>query len=431
MENNSNRVRIIGRDFILTWIVSFLSGVCMRMLDSNLASYATFVWNSKSLGGYMTTFFTVGSVIMAFFSGRLNDLKGRRNCLMGGCLLYASAAFVMAVLQIPEAVLACRLVQGTAKGLIMVSSSAIIADVVPHDHMNRGMGIYGLSLTLSFAFGPMIGLSIVGEDRYLLMFAVCGIFYLIGAASCLGINYEKKRAMAENTEQSAAASARTRNLETYKGIWKLIEKTALLPSFTFVFFIAGYTCIVIFLTVFAQEMLDLSGTAISLFFTMAAAAMAVVRMFVSKLADRYGALILLVPGHIAMLAALLILAFFARNNYPLFLLAGALYGAGNAAVYPGLNTVAMVDAPEGRGGAANATFYFMMDIGVLAASAVFGALLDHSASLAEGYRNMFLISAGLVLISFVMTVVFFNNRRRAKRNPRFAEHMEKVKKGLV
>ena len=430
----SSRPKIIGRDFILTWIVSMLSGICMRMLDSNLASYATYVWDSKSLGGYLTTFFTVGSVVMAFFSGRLNDVKGRKNCLLAGCLMYAAPAFLMTVLQIPEALLACRLVQGAAKGMIMVSSSAIIADVVPHDYMNRGMGIYGLSNTLSFAFGPMIGLAIVGEDnRYLLMFAVCGIFYLIGALSCTGINYEKKQKhqAAQEKEELSGRNDGKADTASYKGIWKLIEKKAVLPSLNHLIFIAGYGCITIFLTVYAQEMLGLSGTVLSLYFTMAAVTMVIIRLFCSKWADRYGALILLVPGHLAMLFSLLILAFWAKYSYGLFLLSGALYGIGNSAVFPGLNTVAVVDSPQDRGGAANATFYFMMDIGMLAASAFFGAFLDSSETLAAGYRNMFLISAGVIAASLVMTLLLFNNRSRAARNPRFAEHMQKVKSGRI
>jgi len=427
--NSTRRPKIIGRDFALNWIVALLTNICIRMLDSNMASYATYVWDSKSLGGYMTSFFTIGSVVMSFFSGRLNDAKGRRNCLMAGCIMYAVPAFLMTVLKIPEAVLACRLVQGAAKGLVMVSNAAIIADVVPHDHMNRGMGIFGLASTVSFAFGPMLGLAIVGNDnRYLLMFAVCGILYVISAATCLGITYEKKQnlyAQKNVSEQETPVISP----EQYKGIWKLIEKKAILPSIVFTIFISGYACIVVFATVYAQEMLKLSGTMLSLFYTTAAVTMMVIRMFISKLADRYGAMILLVPGHIAMILSLLILAFWAKNSYALFLIAGGLYGIGVSAVFPGLNTVAVVDSPKGRGGAANATYYFMMDIGMFAASAIFGAFLDNSESLAYGYRNMFLISAGITAVSFILSVILFNNRTRARRSPRFAQHMMKVKNG--
>ncbi len=449
MGTAGKRPKIIGRDFILTWIVSLLSGMCMRMLDSTLASYAAYAWDSMSLGGYLTTFFTIGSVVMAFFSGRLNNRKGRKNCLMIGCLLYAAPAFLMAFVQIPEAVLACRLVQGCAKGLIMVSSAAIIADVVPHDYMNRGMGIYGVAVTLSYAFGPMLGLAIVGEDNhYLWMFAVCGIFYLVSALSCVGINYEKKRRMAaaqtkdsqtgvngrdENKTEAQtagpAAEAGAPKRTEYKGIWKLIEKNAILPSLNFMICISSYACIVVFVTVYAQDMLDLNGTKLSLFFTAAAIAMLVVRLVCSKWADRYGAMILLLPGHLSIIFALLILAFWAKYSYALFLVAGVLYGIGNSACFPGLNTVAVVDSPPERSGEANAAYYFMMDIGMLVASAIFGVYLDAAPSPADGYLGMFLISIGIAVCSTVMTLVLFNNKSRAKRNPRFAEHMEKVRRG--
>ncbi len=424
--NDTHRPKIISIDFILNWMVALLTNVCIRMLDSNMASYATYVWGSKSLGGYMTSFFTIGSIVMSFFSGRLNDAKGRRNCLMAGCIMYAVPAFLMTFLMAPEAVLACRLVQGAAKGMVMVSTAAIVADIVPHDHLNMGMGIFGLASTVSFAFGPMVGLAIVGNDnRYLLMFAVCGILYLISAASCFGITYEKKRApVIEKKEMPQEGSS-----EQYKGIWKLIEKKAILPSIVFTIYIGGYACIVVFVTVFAQEMLNLSGTRLSLFYTVAAVTMLVVRLFLSRLADRYGALILLIPGHVAMIFSLLILALWARNSYALFLIAGGLYGIGISTVFPGLNTVAGIDSPKSRGGAANATYYFLMDIGMFASSSLFGALLDGSATLKEGYRNMFLISAGITAVSFILSLVLFNNKTRSRRSPRFAEHMMKVKNG--
>lgn len=73
MKNALRNYRFIGKDFILIWVITFLSGMCMRMLDNTLASYTTYAWESKSLGGYMTSVFTIGSVAMAFFSGRLAD----------------------------------------------------------------------------------------------------------------------------------------------------------------------------------------------------------------------------------------------------------------------------------------------------------------------------------------------------------------------
>jgi MFS family permease len=424
--------RIFGKDFILAWIVSMLSGMCMRMLDSNLASYADFAWDSKALGGYLTTVFTVGSVIMAFLSGRLTDTKGRKNCLMMGCIMFGASTFVMVIIQDPAVALCCRLIQGAAKGFIMVAGSVIVADVVPHDRMNYGMGIYGLSQTLSYAFGPMLGLALVGNDNnYLLMFGVCAVFYLAGTVSCTGIDYEKKRRVSGGYEAQKPVTEVHEDDGRYKGIWKLIEKAAVLPSVNFTIFIAGYACVVVFLTIYSQEILKLSGTQISMFYVFAAAAMFVIRFFVAKIADRRGAMILLVPGHLCMIGCVLILAFFAENNYPLFLLSGALFGIGNSAVYPGLNTVAVVDSPEDRGGQANAAFNFMMDIGMFAASGVFGIILENASDVRGGYNEMFMISVVIMLISLVMSIIFFNNRTRAKRNPRFAAHMERVKRGIL
>ncbi|MBQ1289389.1 MAG: hypothetical protein IIY23_04425, partial [Erysipelotrichaceae bacterium] len=71
--------------------------------------------------------------------------------------------------------------------------------------------------------------------------------------------------------------------------------------------------------------------------------------------------------------------------------------------------------PAKRSATANATFYFMMDFGILFASAGFGALIDASATAEIGYRMTFLISIGVCLFSMLLAIYFFNNKAIAKR----------------
>ena len=405
---------IWSKDFILASLVALATGICMRMLDSNLASYASMAWGSKTLGGYLTSVFNVGSIAMAFFTGRLVDTKGRRSCLILGALLFGLPTFVMALCDIPAVALAVRFVQGVGKGIVTVAAAAVVSDVVPRQRMNEGMGIYNLGSTISFAFGPMLGLALVSGGGYGVMFLVCAVLYSSGAVFGAGIRYEKHLSRPGPTAGTGPAA----DGREYKGLWKLIEKKALLPALNNTIFFGGYACILVFLTVYAQEYLLLDSARIGFFYTAAAIAMFVVRITCSSLADKYCVLCMIIPGHAAIASALVILAFFAKGSYPMFLLAGVLYGLGNAVVMPSLNAVAVVDSPEGRSGTSNATFYFMMDFGILFASAGFGALIDASADTAAGYRSMFLISILITALSLAMAVVLFNGKARARRRSR-------------
>lgn len=399
------------KDFILACAAALFTNICMRMLDSNLASFASVAWDSKTLGGYLTSMFNVGSIAMAFFAGRMVDLKGRKNCLIFGSLLFGIPSFALFFTDAPAVALAVRLIQGIAKGIVTVASAAIVSDVIPRDRMNEGMGFYNLGGTISFAFGPMMGLALVAQGGYSTMFLVCAALYTVSAFFGIGITYEKKQPTAVPATEKAAAAP----TKEYRGVWKLIEKKALLPSFVYTLFFGGYACILVFLTVYAQEQLLLDSTQIGLFYTVAAVAMLVVRLTCGKLADKFGALCMVVPGQLAMIGALAVLAFFAKGSYPMFLVSGALYGLGNAAVMPALNAVAVVDSPKDRSATANATFYFMMDFGILFASAGFGALIDAAPDAATGYHNTFLISMGILALALVLSVLLFNNKARARR----------------
>lgn len=404
------KTTIWTKDFILACTAALLTNICMRMLDSNLASFASYAWDSKTLGGYLTSVFNVGSIAMAFFSGRLVDMKGRKSCLIFGALLFGIPTFALFFTDAPAVALGVRLIQGIAKGIVTVASAAIVSDVIPRERMNEGMGFYNLGGTISFAFGPMMGLALAAQG-YNIMFLVCAALYTASAFFGFGINYEKNRptVVSAATETAAAPS------KEYRGVWKLIEKKALLPSFIYTLFFGGYACVLVFLTVYAQEQLLLDSTQIGLFYTVAAVAMLVIRLTCGKLADKFGALCMVVPGQAAMIGALAVLAFFAKGSYHMFLVSGALYGVGNAAVMPALNAVAVVDSPKDRSATANATFYFMMDFGILFASAGFGALIDAAPDTATGYYNTFLISIAIIAAALALSVLLFNNKARARR----------------
>jgi len=385
-----------------------------RILDSNLASFAGDIWSSKTLAGYLTSTYCIGAIVMAFVSGRLVDTKGRRNCLLAGAFLFGISTLAMAIWPFPAPGLLSRFLQGAFKSVVMVAVSAIVADVVPKSRMNEGMGVFNLGNTIAMAIGPMFGLALVDISGYNLMFFAATACSLLVSVLCAGINYEKKTGYISPHMQHQPNI----NAAEYKGIHKLLEKKVLLYGINNTISFAGYSCVLVFVTIYAQEYLLLNSSQIGFFYTAAAIAMLPVRLFGSKIGDTRGVLFMIVPGHVCIMLMLLILAFFAKGNYPLFLVAGVLYGLGGSSVMPAMNAATVVDAPAGRAGTANATFFFMLDFGILFASAIFGRLLDAAHSPQSGYTQMYMISIGISAVSLLMSLVLFNNKARERRRAR-------------
>ena len=406
----SKKTTFLSVAFVLVSLSMLCQNITTQMLNVTLSPFANFMWNSKTLGGLLTSFFNIGSIVMAFLSGPLIQKIGKKLSIVVFALLYAVGTFLFVIMPTQTVSLGARVLQGIAKGVITVACASVVAEVTPDDQMNQGMGIFGLGSTAAMAFGPMLALSLVGNDNnYSRMFTACTIIVALGAVFALGIRYTPKTSGKEDKTET----------REYIGVWKLIEKKALLPSINHTVFFASYACVLVFVTVYAQEMLGLTSSQISLFYTVAAVAMLIVRTFAGKIADTRGELAVIVPGHIAILILLLTLAFFCKEpgplTYPLFLMCGAMYGIGSACCQPSMNAIAIVDSPAERSSIANATFYFMMDFGILFSSSVFGQVIDKAATPARGYLITYLCSAGICVFSLIFAVTLLNRKARKRR----------------
>ncbi|MBR2802105.1 MAG: MFS transporter [Erysipelotrichaceae bacterium] len=394
--------------FVLAAVSMLCQNVATQMLNTTLSPFANYLWQSKTMGGLLTSFFNIGSIVMAFLSGPLIERLGKRKSIFLFSLLYGFATLLFVFMPKEGVSLFARVLQGIAKGVVTVACASVVAEVTPDENMNEGMGIYGLGNTLSMAFGPMIALNLIGtENNYSAMFLACAAFAACGALFGAGIRYTPKK-----TEKAEVRS------EEYHGVWKLIEKNALPAGINYTIFFASFACVLVFSTVYAQEILGLSANQISSFYMVAAATMFVVRLFAGKIADRHGELTMIIPGHLCIIALLLLLTYGCKGEatYPMFLFCGALYGIGNATVQPALNSIAIVDSPAERSSIANATFYFLMDFGILFSSSVFGQVIDKAATPMQGYTVTYLASVGINLLSLFLAVTFMSRKARRKRS---------------
>jgi predicted MFS family arabinose efflux permease len=205
----------------------------------------------------------------------------------------------------------------------------------------------------------------------------------------------------------------------YKGIWVLLEKAALVPAICHTIYFASYSCLLVYLSIYAQEILGLDATQTGLFFTIAAITMLIVRIFGGRISDKFGPMTIVVPCHILVIAIMLLMAFVVKNSYAAYLVCACIYGIIFAAVTPALNAVAIIDSPKKRTGTANATFAFFMDFGILFTAPIFGNIIDSAATPAAGYTQMFMVSIGICVFSLVLALVLLNDKARARRRARY------------
>ena len=403
----NERESLWTRDFILVIIVAFLCNTSIHMMNTTMAPYASDMWDSKVLGGYLTSLFNAGSIAMAFACGWLANKLGRRNCLVLCAALFGLPTFLLVGTKAPALALLVRFMQGTSKGMLYVAAAAMVSDVTPQSRMAEGMSLYYVGSTIGFAVGPYLGL-LLSDVGYNVMFVICASLTLLSGVFSFFINYEKRDP--ERYRLAAKASD-----PRYRGIWKLIEKKAIPASINYAISFASTSCVLIFLTVFSREMLGFTSLQICMFYTVAGVAMLILRFTAGKAADRYGPFTMILPGHAAIfiLLALFLLPSL-KDHYWLYLVAGAMWGVSTAAISPIINAMAILYSPLRRNGEANATFGFVQDFGILFASLTFGNIIGGAPTTAQGYRRMFLVCVVIATVSLVMALNLFNNRYRDK-----------------
>src|SRR3954451_20965007 len=139
--------------------VSIVNVAIPSMQEGLHTSAGTIQW---VVSGYALAF---GLTLVA--GGRLGDAYGRRRLMLIGlaCFIVSSAAVGFA----PNAALVvlARLAQGASAGLLTPQNSGLIQQLFRGAERGRAFGVFGLTVSVSSAVGPVLGgliIAAAGED---------------------------------------------------------------------------------------------------------------------------------------------------------------------------------------------------------------------------------------------------------------------------
>jgi MFS family permease len=101
--------------------------------------------------------FSVSTVALRPWAGRLSDRRGRRPLLVGGALLCGVTLAAHAVTPNLAALIGLRLVLGVAEAFFFVAGFAALADLAPEGRAGEALSFNSLALYLGIALGPLLG----------------------------------------------------------------------------------------------------------------------------------------------------------------------------------------------------------------------------------------------------------------------------------
>ena len=379
------RPRLWGRDFTLLLAVNVLLYTAFQMLTPTLPLYVLSLGGGTAAAGLMIGLFTGAAVLIRPFAGWALDAYGRRLLLLLGLAAFLLASAAYGWFATVALLIVLRPLHGLGFGVFTVSSGALGADLTPKERLGEGMGLIGVTWSLSMATGPPLGLAIVHRYGFEPLFPVAAAITAGALVLALFLHYPRL--------------THTRHPFSFAGMF---DRAALFPATVTLLLTTSYGLLIAFVTVYAKQR---GIPNMGLFFAVYAVVLTGSRMFIGRASDRFGFWTVTLAGFVLVTASLIELSL--ARTMAGFLMAGVLYALGFGATQPSLLALVVTTLPASRRGAANAVFLNAWDIGITLGSIGGGILAAYLS-----FSRLYLLA---VIPQLVAIALLLARRRSARR----------------
>ena len=324
----------------------------------------------------------LSSVLCRPWISEMIDRVGRKRCYGIGCitmsllpLSYLMFRGELSGFYLP--LLLVRFLHGVGLAICFTSGFTYIADIVPKERLNEGIGMYGVTALVGMAVGPVIAEIIIGEFGFQSFF--------IAASSLAFVGFFLHLPLAESYDGRISGSE-----SSFFSVLKR-KKMLLIVSLAFLFGF-GLAASSNFVSPFAKEQ---HIAFISLYFIAYSSAAVMTRFFGGRLADRVGEERIIPYALITTGAGFLVLI--ALGGDIILVVAGFMSGCGHGFLFPCLNALALRDEPRGIRGKINGIFTGGIDAGAFSGSIILGYVGQWA-----GFQTLFLIAGFALFAGFVI-----------------------------
>ncbi|WP_045837412.1 MDR family MFS transporter [Hyphomicrobium sp. 99] len=131
----------------------------------------------RDIGGlthltWIVTAYLLATTVVVPLYGKLGDLFGRRLILQIAVIIFLVGSALCGIAQNLPEMIAFRLLQGLGGGGLIVTSVAVVGDVVPPRERGKYQGFFGGIFGLSTVLGPLIGGFIVDQFSWRWIFLI-------------------------------------------------------------------------------------------------------------------------------------------------------------------------------------------------------------------------------------------------------------------
>src|SRR5215204_486952 len=183
----TEREVLLTRPVVLLTLVAFAALFGFQLLLSVVPLYADEAGGGSSGAGLATAAFMLSTVLTQIQMPRILGRYGYRRVLAAGLLFLGVPALFYAYAQTLIPILAVTLVRGVGFGIVTVVFAALVVELAPPGRRGEALGLLGGAITLPNIFCNALGLWLVGQFGYGVVFLLGGVAPLLGLGMVAGI----------------------------------------------------------------------------------------------------------------------------------------------------------------------------------------------------------------------------------------------------
>ncbi len=373
---------LFTRRFVSIWLFQFVTFFSAFQLLPVIPLRIVAIGGSKAEAGLFLAVYTFASAFSAPITGAIADHIGRRQMLIWASMLFVVFSLAYGVVTWLPLVLLIAVAHGSLWSSILSAAGAIMTDFIPISRRTEGLAWWGIAPTAAISIAPAVGM---------LMFHLGWTFLCIEIAV-----FSAAAAMWATRIPGGLRPATMMGMPKVREIydWRVVQATLSLAVIAF-----GYGGVTSYVALLSRER---GIHPESLFFTVFAITVIVVRVLTSRLGDRFGPRVLLYPSLAAMPVSFAILAI--ADTKAMLITSAILFGIGMGASFPAFMTLVVGHTEERRRARTFGSVIWAFDTGIGLGSIVIG-LIGQRWSLTTAFD----VAAGLSC--FAIPIFMVTSRR--------------------
>ena len=364
------RDSIYTKNIVLVLLASFFYMISPMLTTPLIAGYAESLGAGAFLMGIIGGLMNLCSLFCRPFAGSLADRLSKYRVTAMGSFIMAVASAIYVLAPSSTWIIAGRLLHGVGYSFCSVCLSTWMSNMLPKEKVGTGMGLYGTMNALGMAVSPSIGIFVYQHFGYRAAFfvslvACAAILITIRFITDKGEPQQPAVAGPANAEADNGSSDGDRKPKLSFIDVRILPLSAIIMLFTIPYYAAQS-----FLVTYTEA----RGLAVhvSLFFTLYAIALFLLRLSMKSLFDRVPFRYFL-AGSILSAGASIWLLGVMRNDW-IMLLAAICMAGGYGLMCSVCQSTAILMAGVERRGVANSTYYVGLDLGMAIGPTIAGVL---------------------------------------------------------